>query len=71
MDHLLTAADVARRLGISYMQFRRLRPKLVASGLRIVRLPSSIDGKRPTIRYQASSLDRLIRVAAEREAAIC
>lgn len=71
MDHLLTAVEVARRLGISYMQFRRLRSRLIASGLRVVRIPSSIDGKRPTVRYQASSLDRLIRVAAEREAAIC
>jgi hypothetical protein len=37
----------------------------------MVLIPSTRDGGRPAVRYQASSLHRLIAKAAERETAIC
>lgn len=71
MDELLTTAETARRLGISRQTFWRLRPRLQAEGLRVVLIPSTRAAGRPSVRYQASSLHRLIVRAAEREAAIC
>jgi len=71
VDELLTAGETARRLGVSRQTFWRLRSRLRASGLRAVLIPSTRDGGRPAVRYQVSSLHRLIARAAERETAIC
>ena len=58
---LLTAADVARCLGISRRQFYNLRDQLLQSGLETVQVRR---GGRT--RYTASSLDRLVRRAVKR-----
>ena len=64
-ERLLTAAAVARKLGISRMQLYRLLPRLRAGGVQVVRIPSSVEGGPPIRRYRASSLDRLIDQACE------
>ena len=71
VEELLTAGETARRLGVSRQTFWRLRGRLRARGLRVVMIPSTRPGGRPAVRYQASSLHRLIDRAAQREAAIC
>lgn len=71
VEELLTAGETARRLGVSRQTFWRLRGRLRASGLKVALIPSTRDGGRPAVRYQASSLQRLITKAAQREAAIC
>lgn len=71
VDELLTVGETARRLGVSRQTFWRLRPRLRAGGLRVVLIPSTRPGGRAAVRYQASSLHRLITRAAQREAAIC
>jgi len=71
VDELLTAGETARRLGVSRQTFWRLRSRLRAGGLKVVLIPSTRDSGRPAMRYQASSLHRLITKAAQREAATC
>jgi predicted ArsR family transcriptional regulator len=60
-EHLLSAGEVANRLGISRMQFYRIHDQLIVGGLEPVDV---IAGGRT--RYTASSLTRMIRRAAER-----
>ena len=68
-DRLLRPADVAERLGISVSLFHYLRVRLLAAGLRAVQVPGRTG--RQITRYTSSSLDRMIRRAAEREAPLC
>jgi len=70
-EQLLTATDVAQRLAISPVHFRRLRADMIAKGLGVVRIPSAQDGKRALVRYTASSLERLMDRAEETEALLC
>jgi len=58
INRLLSVRDIAEALHISRMQFYRLRPALIAAGLRPVRLTP--DGR---TRYTADSLNKLIRDA--------
>lgn len=59
-EQLLNAKQAAARLGISVRSLHRYRAKLCALGMQIVRL-----GQRVT--YRESSIDRIIRMAAERD----
>ncbi len=76
---LLTATQVMERLGISRSTFygepRRgilaMRHKLRARGLRIVKRPATRRGGKPSIRYVAASLDKLIETAAAKEGMLC
>lgn len=62
MNRLLSASEVARALGISRMQFYRLRPALIAAGLRPVQIAA---GGRT--RYTSRSLEALVDEAELRE----
>ena len=55
--------DVASRLSVSRTTFYEIRPKLIALGLKTVKV-----GK--YVKYLESSLDRLIVYAAENEIAL-
>ncbi len=57
-EQLLTAKEVATRLGICYRTFNEYRPRLVAKGLQEV-----VVGR--SRKFRQESLDRLIRRAAE------
>jgi len=70
-EQLLTAADVAKRLAISPSHFGRLRADMIVAGLRVVKIPSRQEGGSPLVRYTASSLERLMDRAAEKEALLC
>jgi hypothetical protein len=63
----LTGQQVARELGISERQFSRIRHRLIARGLRPVKIGSSLGPGRPTVNYLRSSLERIVERAAERE----
>jgi predicted ArsR family transcriptional regulator len=67
MEELLTLQQTARRLGVSRQTLWRMLDRLKAGGLKTVVIPSSRPSGRPMIRYRASSLDRLIVHAVERE----
>ncbi len=71
---LLTAAEAARRLGMGRTTFYALSDRLRARGLRFVMIPSSSGGK-PTRRYVAASIDRIIADALkpekDKEALLC
>jgi len=67
---LLTASAVAARLGVSRQTFYALRDRLLAKGLRTVKLPGRKAGA-CRVRYMASSLDRLLEQAADGEKALC
>ena len=64
-EQLLTAGQVAKRLAISRTQFYRLLPCLLASGLQTANV---LTGGRT--RYLASSVDRMISRAADRNTPI-
>jgi len=76
---LLTASEVCRRLNISKSTFygdkKRGRPglrsRLIAKGLKTVKLPTTFMGRHTTVRYTASSIEKLIQAAAQREAMLC
>lgn len=78
-QELLTASDVCDRLNISKSTFygdkkrgrAGLRGRLIAKGLKTVKLPTTFMGRNTTVRYTASSLEKLIQAAAEREASLC
>ena len=57
-ERLLTAKEVATRLGICYRSFNSYRPRLVAKGLQEVVIGRSR-------KFRQESLDRLIQKAAE------
>ena len=57
-EQLLTAKEVATRLGICYRTFNEYRPRLVAKGLQEVTVGRSR-------KFRQASLDRLIQKAAE------
>ncbi len=75
---LLTAAEVMRRLGLSKTKFYGLpsmgrpglRARLIAKGLKVVRVPS-VMGNRVAIRYTAESVDKLIQMAALDGSLLC
>jgi|WetSurMetagenome_2_1015567.scaffolds.fasta_scaffold09200_4 hypothetical protein len=67
MEELLTVYETARRLGVSRQTLWRMLDRLKAGGLKTVVIPSTRSGGRPMVRYLASSLDRLIIRAIERE----
>ncbi len=56
-ERLLTAKEVATRLGICYRSFNAWRPRLVAKGLQEV-----VVGR--SRKFRQASLDRLIQKAA-------
>ena len=68
-EQLLRARDVAFRLGISERQFYRIRLHLLAAGLQLVAIPGTASEQ--SHRYRESSLDRLIKRAAERGETLC
>ena len=57
-ERLLTAKEVAMRLGVCYRTFNAWRPRLVAKGLQEVFVGKSR-------KFRQASLDRLIQQAAE------
>jgi len=57
-EQLLTAKEVARKLGICYRSFNAWRPRLVAKGLQEVTVGRSR-------KFRQASLDGLIARAAE------
>lgn len=57
-EQLLTAKEVAMRLGVCYRTFNAYRPRLVAKGLQEVVIGRSR-------KFRQESLDRLIQKAAE------
>lgn len=57
-EQLLTAKEVAMRLGVCYRTFNEYRPRLVAKGLQEVVIGRSR-------KFRQESLDRLIQKAAE------
>jgi predicted DNA-binding transcriptional regulator AlpA len=63
-EQLLTPTEVAKKLRISRTKFYRIRARLIANGMQRV----TIDG---SIKYLESSLDRMIRKAAEKEGELC
>jgi len=63
-ERLLTPEQVAEQLGISRSQFYRLKPALIAKGMRTV-----VVGRRR--KFIESSLDRVIQTASEKEMALC
>ncbi len=63
-EQLLTPTEVSKKLRISRSKFYRIRAKLIANGLKTVK----IEG---TTKYLESSLDRMILRAAETERDIC
>ena len=56
-EQLLTAKEVATRLGICYRSFNSYRPRLVAKGLQEV-----VVGR--SRKFRQASLDKLIQKAA-------
>jgi excisionase family DNA binding protein len=60
-EQLLTIEQVARRLGVVRKTIQRHITKLKYNGLQEVRFGSR------SVRFRESSLDRMIRNAAERE----
>jgi hypothetical protein len=62
-EQLLTPIEVARKLSISRSKFYRIRGRLIANGVKWVIVDRNI-------KYLESSIDTLIRKAAETEAAI-
>ncbi|MCE5277153.1 MAG: hypothetical protein ABFD92_16620 [Planctomycetaceae bacterium] len=68
---LVNGRKAAALLDISYKQFTRLLPRLKAAGLKVVEVPSSIRGGRPTVRYVSKSIDAMIDRAARREESLC
>jgi len=76
---LISGSEVCRRLGISKSRFwgdrKRgyvsLRSQLRAKGLKVVKIPSCIPGKPPTVRYSVSSLEKLINTAESQESLLC
>ena len=63
-ERLLTPEQVAEQLGIPRSQFYRLKPALIAKGMRTV-----VVGRRR--KFIESSLDRVIQTASEKEMALC
>lgn len=61
-ERKLSSVECARRLGLTPSNFCKLRPKLMAAGLRQVQVTK--DGR---VGYLESSLDALMLRAAERE----
>ena len=59
-EQLLTIEQIARKLASSHMTVRRHLPELKAKGLEQVRFSTR------TLRFRESSLDKMIRRAAER-----
>lgn len=63
-EQLLSPTDVYKKLRISRAKFYRIRAKLIANGLQVVKIEGSI-------KYRQSSLDRMIARAAETERDLC
>jgi len=59
-EQLLRPSEVYRKLRISKTKFYRIRARLIAGGMKRVR----IDGN---VKYLESSIDEMIRRAAETE----
>ena len=59
-ENLLSPTNAARKLGVSRMTFYRIRAKLLAKGVKTVTVGNHV-------KYLESSLDALIRLAAETE----
>ena len=59
-ERLLNSKQASARFGISVRSFLRYRPKLCALGLQMVRAGKKIN-------YRESSIDRIIKWAAEKE----
>lgn len=62
-EKLLTIDDVSRRLGVASRTVRRHLTEFQAGGLQMIH----IGGKTRLIRFRESSLDQMIKRAAERE----
>ena len=62
-ERLINTIEAAKRLGISVRSFHRYRAKLIALGLQRIRAGQRVN-------YRESSIDRIIRYAAENEAAL-
>ena len=62
-ERLLRPKDAAKKLGISRPTFYKLRSRLIAQGMKAVRV-----GRSP--KYLESSIDALILRAAEKEQAL-
>jgi len=67
---LLTALQARERLGMSNGEFYRLLPRLIASGMRKVILPSRAKGQ-VYVKFETASIDRMIQRAAETETPLC
>ena len=63
-EQLLRPSEVYRKLRISKSKFYRIQGRLVAGGMKRVR----IDGN---CKYLESSIDEMIRKAAETERPLC
>ncbi len=63
-EQLLTPTDVTKKLRISRAKFYRIRAKLIASGMKRVVIGGSV-------KYLESSIDKLLRKAAETEVPLC
>ncbi len=63
-EQLLTPTDVYKKLRISRVKFYRIRARLISNGMKTVK----IDG---SVKYLESSIDAMIRKAAETEVPLC
>ncbi|MBE0534530.1 MAG: helix-turn-helix domain-containing protein [Phycisphaerae bacterium] len=63
-EQLLTPGQAAKKLAISRSTFYRLRAGLIARGVRTIKVGSGT-------KYLESSMDEVIRRAAENETAVC
>ena len=62
-ERLINTVEAAKRLGISVRSFHRYRPKLIALGLQRIRAGQRVN-------YRESSVDKIIKWAAENETAL-
>ncbi len=63
-EQLLTPTDVTKKLRISRSKFYRIRAKLIAGGMKRVVIGGNT-------KYLESSIDALLRKAAETEVPLC
>ncbi|MBW8036663.1 MAG: hypothetical protein FVQ79_13825 [Planctomycetes bacterium] len=63
-EQLLRPTEVHKKLRISRSKFYRIRARLIANGMKTIR----IDG---SVKYLESSIDAMIRKAAETEVPLC
>ena len=68
---LVPATEAARLLSVSRRTFDRAMPRLVARGLRVVRVRAAGKGRRPIPRYSRKSIEEMVDRAARRGVPLC